>query len=294
MRADRYKHSLLSAIGPDALPPQLRTELAELDARNGIIEEPPTPMGMITTWTGPNPFSNQDEMAAMSPTELVEHLASWHDTGDGWGPQPSHEGQGRELAGLLTTNPLALAGVSELALKLRPTYLRAILRGWEAALKADLELDWSQIAEFIRAVLSHPDESPFPVEGGDFDDDKDFRPAKSAAVGLLVELVKTRESHPVPEDSLGDFAKLLIESADDGTAWAEYDAYEQTENGWDPLTVSLNWQWPERLRGLIYLATRATDAPWKQSARVAVERELARRDRHGAAVRCSVRTWRGS
>jgi cell division protein FtsL len=97
-RADRYKQILLSAIGPEALPPQLRTELAELDFRNGIIDEPIAPIGIITTWAGPNPYSNQDEMAAMSPTELVEHLASWHDTGDGRGPEPSHEGQGRDRA----------------------------------------------------------------------------------------------------------------------------------------------------------------------------------------------------
>lgn len=281
-RADRYKHRLLSAIGPDALPPQLRTELAEMDAKSGAIEESLTPNGMITGWSGPNPFSSQDEMAAMSPTELVEHLASWHDTGDGWGPEPSHEGQGRELSGLLTTNPLALAGVSDLVRQLRPTYLRAILHGWEAALKADLELDWSQVAELVRAVLAHADESPFPVEGGTHDDDKGFRSAKSAAVGLLQELVKMRDSRPIPEESLADFANLLIEDADDETAWAEYDEYEAGENGWDPLTMSINWQWPERLRGLISLATRATDAPWKQSALAAVERELARQDGHGA------------
>lgn len=281
-RADWYKHRLLSAIGPDALPPQLRAELAELDARRGAIEEELTPHGRVTTWHGPNPFSSQDEMASMSPNELVEHLASWHDTGDGWGPAPSHEGQGRELAALLTTNPLALAGVSDLVLRLRPTYLRAILQGWEAALKADLRLDWTQVADLVRAVLTHADESSFPVEGGDFDDDKDFRGAKRAAVGLLEELVKDRDSALVPEESLATFASLLVEDADNEMAWAEYDGYEAGESGWDPLTMSLNWQWPERLRGLIHLATLATDAPWKQSAMAAVERELARRDRHGA------------
>ncbi|MGB3185210.1 MAG: hypothetical protein WBG36_13980 [Ornithinimicrobium sp.] len=280
--ADLYKHRLLSAIGEDALPPQLRTELAELEATNGAIDEALTPHGMTLAWDGPNPFSSQEEMASMSPTELVGHLASWHDTVDGWGPGPSHEGQGRELAGLLTINPLALAGVSDMVQQLRPTYLRAILRGWEAALKADLALDWTQVADLIRVVLAHVDESSFPVEGGSFDDDEDFRGAKSAAVGLLQELVKKRDSLPIPEESLALFANLLIEDADDETAWADYDGYEAGEGGWDPLTMSLNWQWPERLRGLIRLATRTSDAPWKQSAIAAMERELARQDRHGA------------
>ncbi|MEU1808419.1 hypothetical protein [Micromonospora aurantiaca (nom. illeg.)] len=281
-RADRYKHRWLSAIGADALPPQLRTELAELDARNGMVEGALTPSGMVTGWTGPNPYSTQDEMAAMSPTELVAHLASWHDTGDGWGPEPSHEGQGRELAGLLTTNPHAITGVADLIEQLRPTYLRAILRGWEAALKADMELHWSQVAALIRDVLAHEDESPFPVEGGTMDDDKDFRGAKSAAVGLLEELVKKRGGVTIPDYWVAQFAKLLIDDAEDDQAWVEYDAYEVGENSWDPLTMSLNWQWPNRLRALIYLATRAKQAPWKPGAMVAIERELARDDRHGA------------
>ena len=177
-RADRYKHHWLSAIGAGALPPQLRDALASLDARFGVLEDALTPSGVVTGWTGPNPYLSQDEMAAMSPPELVGQLSSWHDTGDGWGPEPSHEGQGREVSALLTTNPLALSGVADLVHQLRPTYLRAILQGWEAALKADLELDWAQVAELIRDVLEHSDESPFPVEGGDFDDDQDFRGAK--------------------------------------------------------------------------------------------------------------------
>ncbi|MEO5662872.1 MAG: hypothetical protein ABIR39_06270 [Nocardioides sp.] len=281
-RADRYKHSMLSAIGADALPPPLRAELETLDATHGVIEGDLTPIGMITSWTGPNPFSSQDEMAAMSPIELVEHLASWHDTGDGWGPEPSHEGQGRAQTGLLTSNPLAVVGVGGLVGELRPTYLRAILDGWQAALKADLELDWSQAAELIRDVLAHSDESSFPVEGGNMDDDKDFRGAKSAAVGLLGELVKVRENVSIPAAALAEFADLLIRGADDEEAWVEYDAYEPGENGWDPLNMSLNWQWPERLRALIHLASRAEEAPWQQGALAAIERELARSDQHGA------------
>jgi hypothetical protein len=285
-RAQRYKHRWLSAIGVDALPTQLRIELAGLDRRYGTVEGALTPSGIVTSWTGPNPHSTQDEMAAMSPTELVAHLASWHDTGDGWGPEPSHEGQGRELAGLLTTNPHAIAGVTDLVEQLRPTYLRAILQGWEAALKAEIELDWSQVASLIRDVLAHEDESHFPIEGGGMDDDKDFRGAKSAAIGLLEELVKKRAGVTIPDHSVAQFATLLIDDAEDDEAWAEYDGHELGDNSWDPLTMSLNWQWPSRLRALIYLATRAKQAPWKQGAMAAIERELARDDRHGAS--CAV------
>lgn len=281
-RADRYRHSWLSAIGSNALPADLQQELAKLDESNGVVDDPLVPIGRVTSWSGPNPHTTQHEMVDMSPTELVVLLANWHDKGDGWGPEPSHEGQGRELSGLLTTNPLALAGVSNLIEQLRPTYLRAILHGWEAALKADLDLDWSQATELIAEVLKHPIESTFPVEGGDFDDDKDFRGAKSAAIGLLEELLKKRGTVVVPDEYESQLATLLIQTADDNAAWTEYDSYTPSGDGWDPLTISINWQWPGRVRGLILAATRSAESPWQSEALKAVESELARPDRHGA------------
>lgn len=275
-------HRWLSAIGVDALPEQLRARLAELDDSFGVIESPLEPGRSITSWTGPNSPITQDDMSVMSPAELVAHLESWHDMGDGWGPEPSHEGQGRALTALLTTNPKAVAGIDDLPRRLRPTYLRAILHGWEAALKADLELDWPQAADLIHGVLIHDDESAFPVEGGRFDDDANFRPAKQAAVGLLEELVRERAALTVPDEAMSQFAEMLITLADDETAWSEYISYDK-ESGMDPLTVSLNWQWPIRVRGLIYLMSRGKDTSWYEAARSALEGELARDDTRGAS-----------
>lgn len=279
---DHRMHRWLSAIGIDTLPEQLRTRLAELDEQFGVIESPLEPEQSITTWSGPNSPITQDEMSVMSPAELVAHLESWHDMGDGWGPEPSHEGQGRQLTALLTTNPKAVSGIDDLPGRLRPTYLRAIFHGWEAALKADLELDWAQAADLIRGVLTHDDESIFPVEGDRFDDDANFRPAKQAAVGLLEELVRERAALTVPEEAMSQFAEMLVAIAEDETAWSEYISYDK-ESGMDPLNVSLNWQWPIRLRGLIYLMSRGKDASWYAAARSALERELAREDTRGAS-----------
>lgn len=281
-RAQRYRHSWLSAIGNDALPTELREDLAKLNAANGAIDDPLEPMGRVTSWTGPNPHTSQDEMAAMAPAELVAHLANWHDEGNGWGPEPSHEGQGRALSGLLTTHPLALRGVANLGSQLRPTYLRSILQGWEAALKADLELDWPQAAEVLEFVLDHTLASPFPIEGGSFDDDEDFGGAKKAAIGLLEELLKQRGSVVVPGDYEERFAQLLINRSESEEAWADYDGYKHEGSGWDPLNMSLNWQWPSRIRALIVAATRPEPAPWQGDALKAIEFEMSRVDQHGA------------
>jgi len=287
---ESWLHRWLSAIGIDALPEGLRHRLADLDARLGVIESPLVPRERSTSWTGPNSPITRDEMSVMSARELVAHLESWHDSGDGWGPEPSHEGQGRTLTELLTTNPEAIAGVDNLVERLRPTYLRAILRGWEAALKSGLRPDWEQAAQVVREVLTHNDTSTIPTEGEHIDDDADFRWAKQAAVSLLEELVKKRPELGLPDKVMPAFADMLVSLADDETAWTEYIA-EDRDSGADPLTVSLNWNWPMRLRGLVYLMSHGRDADWYERARAALERELVRRDPRVHLAPSWVKDW---
>jgi hypothetical protein len=275
-------HRWLSSIGADALPDQLRHELQALDERFGVMDSPLEPTSRINPWSGLNSPITIDEMSVMSPTELAVHLESWHSTAQRVGPEPSHEGQARELTTLLTSNPQAIAGVEDLVDRLRPTYLRAILGGWEAALKAGLDLDWDAAVELVGDVLAHGDESAFPHEGNEFDDDVDFRGAKHAAVGLLEEVVKDGGGVTIPEGAMARFADLLIASADDEKAWSDYSS-ETRESGMDPLTLSLNWQWPMRVRGLVHLMARDREAAWYERARAALERELARDDTRGAS-----------
>lgn len=284
---DDYKsrrlHRWLSAIGDSQLPEQLQSKLTELDDHLGVMESPLKHVPTVTSWTGPNSPIGQDEMLTMSAAELVAHLESWHAPGRGWGPEPSHEGQGRELTAILTTNPRALSTVDGLVERLRPIYVRAILQGWSGAIRADLEPDWHQAVEVIEAVLTHADESPFPLEGDSFDDDADFRLAKMSAVRLLEEIAQRRSVLNVPDEMLARFAEMLVTLADDETAWSEYIGHSDGGTGTDPLSISLNWQWPVRLRGLIYLMHGSTTSPWYGAARSALEAELSRDDTRGAS-----------
>lgn len=280
---DRRMHRWLSAVGGANLPEALRLKLAELERRYGAIGQPLRHEPTVTSWSGPNSPVGQDEMLTMSSVELVAHLESWHAPAKGWGPEPSHEGQGRQLTTLLTTNPRALVGVARLVDRLRPTYMRAILQGWLAALRADAKPEWHQVAEVTNAVLAHSDDSAFPAEGDKFDDDPDYRMAKMAAVRLLAEIAQKRFSLEIPSDVMATLADMLVSLASDDTAWDEYSSAESGPGGMDPLTMSLNWQWPVRLRGLIYLMYGGKDAEWYDAARSALETELLRHDTRGAS-----------
>lgn len=280
--AESREHLWLASVGIAALPAALESRLVELDARLGIIDNPNQPPFISTSWVGPNSPLSQDDMSGMSPTELVAHLETWHDTGDGWGPEPSHEGQARELQSLVTARPASLAGVPELTAKLRPTYLRAILRGWAAALGSDTRLDWDQVVETVRDVLQHAEELDFPREGGDMDDDADFTWAKRAALSLLTSLVKKTTASRVPSEHISQLAEVLLAHASDDAAWSQYTA-EDRGGGMDPLTLSLNWQWPVGVRGLTALVEYGPGAPWSEAARFSLLSELERRDPPGAS-----------
>lgn len=280
----QWRHRVLAGVGRDLLPTALQEELDLLDTEDGAVEDPMRPVFQTSGWTGPNSPISQEEMAALAPMELVAHLEGWHDDGGGWGPEPSHEGQARVLEAVVTANPLALHGQQELVRRLRPTYLRAVLSGWEGGLKAELDLPWDQVLSLVAQVLDHSDESDFPVEGGRFDDDPDFTETKKVAIRLLAQLSSKSPAETLPLEHLSRLADLILAAATGTTAWTEYIAtVGEEDTGWDPLMVSLNWKWPILLRGLVYLAGLGPSHEWHARALESLREQLALEDPRGAS-----------
>lgn len=278
-----WRHRVLAGVGRELLPGVLREQLDVLDAEDGIVDDPMRPALQTSGWTGPNSPISQEEMAALAPMELAAQLEGWHDEGDGWGPEPSHEGQARVLEAVITSNPQALAGQRDLVQRLRPTYLRAIVSGWEGALKAELDLPWEQVLALSGDILDHYDESDFPVEGGRFDDDADFTEAKKAAIRFLAHLASKALAANLPDEQLSQLANLLLAAASGTAAWSEYIGTLGEESGWDPLMVSLNWKWPILLRALVNLVGLGEDRPWHSPALEALRDQLALEDTRGGS-----------
>lgn len=129
------------------------------------------------------------------------------------GPSLRHEGQARVLEALIVSKPLALNGQTDLSRRLRPTYVRAALSGWEGALKADLDLPWEQVLSLAADVLDHSDDSPFPVEGRRSDDDPDYTEAKKVAISLLAHLAAKGSAERMPDAQLKRLSDLLLAAA---------------------------------------------------------------------------------
>lgn len=280
---EHWRHQVLSGIGRELLAPTLVSQLDQLDTSHGVLEDPLRPSFQITSWVGPNSPVEQDEMAAMSSTELLTQLESWHVTGDRLGPGPSHEGQARALTAVLTANPHALGEATGLVRRLRPAYIRAAISGWEAAYKAGLNLDWSMVTETLTDVVRHGRESRFPAEGGQYDDDADFASAKQASMGLLEELSKPKNAERITPEGQVLVAGLILEGSGDEAAWDDYARSDASTSGMDPLTVSLNWQWPVLIRALVNLIAHGPKFPWYEASASTLRSELARDDPRGAS-----------
>ncbi|MBM7389786.1 hypothetical protein JOE37_002780 [Clavibacter michiganensis] len=277
-----WRHSWLSAVGHEALPEVLQAELSELDSMLGPIQDPLRRPITFTSWTGPNSPMTVEDLAAMTPDQLLDHLRTWHHEGDGWGPEPSHEGQARALTTLVTNAPNSLTITPSTSSQLRPTYIRAILNGWQGALKLNTTLEWKDVAILAQSVLNHSRDSDWPTEGGRLDDDDSFDWSKQSAVSLLTELVKKQPSvRQIPDAALIEFARILI-SFSDVYGYEAYSAHDHGETP-DPMTVSLNWEWPLRIKGLTNLIEHGPDAEWGGAARQALAVELDKPDPIGAS-----------
>ncbi|KQO99689.1 hypothetical protein ASF30_07215 [Leifsonia sp. Leaf264] len=272
----RWRHRLLAAVGAEHLSDELRLELGSLEQEDGVIENPTRPDFQLTSWVGPESPLTLDALESMSPAALVTHLATWNPEPDSW-HGPSHGGQGRMLTTLLTTAPRALEGETDLALRLRPTYLSAILRGWEAAIQSDAKPDWPQLVGLVRDVLGLPDVSAFEPVGDRLDDERDYAQARHAAVALIEEAVKGREESSVPPGTVDELGRVLLEAAKDSRFWDDYVASRPGE-GWDPLNLSINAAWPIQAKAIISFAGSTKDVTLRTEALAVLDDELARDD----------------
>ncbi|MEW1812432.1 hypothetical protein AB0284_17210 [Pseudarthrobacter phenanthrenivorans] len=247
----RWKHRLLASVGSDLLPDVLREELKNLDARFGAIENPRSADMTVTTWSGPTSPRDHSVMEAMEGGELLTYLRGWHASPDGW-RSPSHQGQGLELTTAVSSHPDIFDNCSDQVMHLRPTYLRAVLRGWENALNDKKTLPWETAVAVIQRTLALPDEAPFELEG--MDDDKDYRPAKAAAVSLSAALIRTRgEVTEAPQPEVESLTPTIIGLVTSPQLRQDYESSSGDSMG--PYTLSVNRPYPKAIRGLIALTS---------------------------------------
>jgi hypothetical protein len=283
----RWQHRMLSLVGHDELPDDLKARLTSLDEECGVIEVRDE-LIHIESFTGPTSPLDLETMRGMSDEELIEQLRSWHPDAETF-MGPTHEGQGRVLTEVLTKDPSRFAGCLDDLKTLRPTYVRALVRGWKAAVEAGEALSWNEILLLCEWVVGLDADANVESEGDDFDDDPNYEALKFEGLQILDSGLSVRPSDAVQGISAGEADRvlaILTRYAEDPRPTPEYEA-EYGGTNMDPLTLSLNTVRPVAVRALIRLVHRFPETTAAQGALSLLDQHIAGRD-PSVAVAASV------
>ena len=106
-------------------------------------------------WRGPTSPKSEDELQVMSVESLVSYLRDWQPPSDPIGP--SSEGLGRTLTSLVAAEPTNFAAKAELFNRVAPTYVGALLAGFNGALKNKRDFSWRSVVDLCKWVAVQPE-----------------------------------------------------------------------------------------------------------------------------------------
>jgi hypothetical protein len=147
------------SILADVLPPSRAEQFAALQGELGPFEHADLlAYSTGATWVGPTSPKSGDDLSAMSVAELVAFLREW--PGEGRRDEPSPEGLGRTLAGVVAAAPEKYAAEAEAFEELDPTYVRALVSGLRDGHKAKRFFSWESVLRLCQWVLAQEREIP--------------------------------------------------------------------------------------------------------------------------------------
>jgi len=109
---------------------------------------------------GPQSPQRREDLAKLSPSDLVSYLAEWKSPGDRFqGASP--EGLGRELTAAVASDPARYAAdAAEFKRLSEPTYIRAIVQGFHDALKQKRMFQWPKVLDLCVWAVGQKREIP--------------------------------------------------------------------------------------------------------------------------------------
>ncbi len=146
------------ALIRDCLPREWRQRYEAWVAEFGEPERPEFVVDEISTWVGPTSPKSEEDLHSLRVEQIVAFLKTWEPSQDPM--QPSPEGLGRVLAGVVASNPEQFAEAAGQFQELDPTYVRALLSGLRDAAKGQRPLPWRPVLKLCQWVVDQPREIP--------------------------------------------------------------------------------------------------------------------------------------
>ena len=100
-----------------------------------------------------SPFRDE-ELAQMTPTQVVDTIASWKPSSEFGSPEP--EELSHTLERVVGQKPESYAAAAGDLKRLQPIYIPGALRGFAVAVRAGHAFDWRPVVDLCAWVTSHP------------------------------------------------------------------------------------------------------------------------------------------
>ena len=239
--ADRWRRDQLALLG-DGLPADWRLRYEDLVRKLGEPEHPEFATYTGIVWVGPTSPAASEGLREMGMDELFGYLRSWEASGESM--SPSYEGLGRELTGVVSSEPGPFAASSMGFRGLDPTYVRAFFSGLRDATKQGRAFEWSPVLSLARWVL----DQPHKVRGRKLSDeayaarhdlDPDWEWTRKAIADLVSEGFETGSEARMPFELRFRVWDVLAPITEDEEPTPEYEARYGGTN-MDPATLSIN------------------------------------------------------
>ena len=232
----------------EQLPEKWKQHYSEIVSEVGEPEHPDFSWYTTTTWAGPTSPKQGNELEAMSADDIASFLKNWEpsNTWQKSGPEPEPEGLGRVLQSIVAKSPERFVESIDLFRDIDSTYVRAIVQGFNEAVKAGHAIEWAAIIEYLTWIAEQP-RSQTRKFSGRLDHDPHWGWARKAVVNLL---------------SMG-FEKNLIDFSLRAGVWPIIDTIaddpdptpeDDEKSTMDPATRSINTTRGETLHAVMQYA----------------------------------------
>lgn len=239
------------AILADFLPQTWRARYKELTDKLGAPEHPDFTSYSSGVWTGPTSPKTADELLAMEVDELLVYLRDWRPPA---GPHAdSYDGLGRQLTAAVAAQPERFTAAAIRFADLDPTYVRAVLDGFDQALGDNKWIEWPVVLELMEFVVRQPVAAEQGDEAAGWEDrDPGWRWARGSVAHLLSEGLK-RTDPAIPIELREEVWAVIAPLTEDPEPTPEYEARYGGSN-MDPLTLSINTNRGKALHAVVSYA----------------------------------------
>jgi hypothetical protein len=197
-----------------------------------INELGPEPDEPTTGYMGPTSPVTKEELAAMTPDDLIAYMRSWTPKDELLGP--SRAGVGMHLTSIIAANPTMLDPVINEVRALHPTYVRNYFYGVREANEKKKTITWELVLDLADWIMTQPRDAATQDTRDPFDDDRGWAGTR----GAIADLLNHALNNNMPAAYRDTVWRIITILTEDPDPTAEYEAkYGRTM---DAYTVAIN------------------------------------------------------